>query len=72
MPVALRAAVRVTLGNSFILVGGHIPTEGQISTIFEYDPANENWSLLPVTLGDGGKDQMAAMMVDTVVFKQCE
>jgi N-acetylneuraminic acid mutarotase len=63
----MRYATVVSLGDSFLLVGGHGGDLTPLSSIYRYNPEEDSWTLLNARLKKG-KLIAIAMLVDRETF----
>lgn len=65
LPNTINHASSVQLDGTFMVVGGGT------DLIYEYEPATEDWKLLPVTLSEPRSFHTALMVPDSI-FPQCD
>ena len=77
MPYGLCCATVVQLGESFLLVGGYyeaddfpIWTDGDLDTIWKYEPSTDSWTLLDTKI-PFRMEEPIALMVDIDIFPDC-
>ena len=77
MPQALGYATVVQLGDTFLLVGGYyeddeppIWTDGDLDTIWKYEPSTDSWTLLDTKI-PFRMESPIALMVDIDIFPDC-
>ena len=77
MPQALGYATVVQLGDTFLLVGGYyeaddfpIWTDGDLDTIWKYEPSTDSWTLLDTKIPFRMENPIA-LMVDIDIFPDC-
>ena len=69
-PIATNGPTVVQYGRTFLAIGGRVDGPMDIDTIYKFDPATEDWVLMPERMGKP-KHGVAAFLVEPEEFPSC-